>query len=146
MRAQRLAAVLSFCLFGGLGAQKVEAKSEAIGTWQAMLPCPDCRGVRLRVSLSCEVGAEPRDCRYALVETYLGTRNGDITNPLQGPWSVERGTPADPEATVYRLTPPATARGEAPRFLLVLGQELRLLDHAKRALEPKEKYILRKVK
>jgi hypothetical protein len=119
------------------------AKQETIGTWQGMLPCPDCRAVRLRVTLKCDEGAEPRKCNYSLVESFLGTRDGEITNPVSGEWVLEKGTPADPEALVYRLDP---QKPERLRLLLRVGDDLRMLDRRKGDLEPKDKYILRKVK
>jgi hypothetical protein len=128
---------------GALAAGSLCAKQETLGTWQGMLPCPDCRAVRLRVTLKCEEGAEPRPCTYSLVESFLGTRDGEITNPVSGEWTLEKGTPADPEAIVYRLDP---RKSDRLRLFVRVGDDLRLLDRRKGELEPKEKYTLRKVK
>ena len=114
-------------------------KGEAVGTWQGMLPCPDCRGIRLRVTLRCE----GENCTYSMVESYLGTRNGEITNPLDGVWSIDKGRPGNPEAVIYRLDPEIPERS---RNFLREGDTLRQLDRLRNDLEPKDKYTLRKVK
>jgi hypothetical protein len=78
-----------------------------------------------------------------MVESYLGTRNGEITNPLDGVWSIDKGRPGDPEAVIYRLDPEIPERS---RNFLREGETLRQLDRRRNDLEPKEKYTLRKVK
>ena len=118
-------------------------KGESLGVWQGVLPCPDCRGVRLRLTLRCETETQTPTWTYSMVESFLGTRNGEITNPVDGVWFVDKGRPGDPEALIYRLDPEVSDRAKT---FVREGDTLRLLDRRRGDLEPKDKYTLRKVR
>lgn len=101
----------------------------SLGRFAGTLPCADCAGIRteLRLLVARQSG---QPTRYEANETYVATRDGDRTFDRTGRWTILRGTPDDPNATVYQLDfdQPQAVRS----FLKVGNQELRLLDHEQR--------------
>ena len=96
--------------------------------YAGVLPCADCSGIRTELMLLQDPDSgEPQI--YELRETHLGSMSteGEKTITSRGKWAIVRGTPADANATVYRLESgdtPAVARS----FERVSEQELRPLD------------------
>jgi predicted secreted protein/uncharacterized lipoprotein NlpE involved in copper resistance len=102
-----------------------------LATYQGVLPCADCSGIRTELRLYAEQPSG-RAAGYELTETYLGTRDGDRTFERAGRWTIMRGTPDDNDATVYQLDFDEPNR--ARNFLRVGDDELRLLDRDQRTI------------
>jgi copper homeostasis protein (lipoprotein) len=101
----------------------VTIKTESIGTFAGVMPCADCAGILAELHLYEEQG---RPIRYELMETYMGTREGDRSIGTAGRWTTLRGTAADPGATVVQID---LGRIDALRNFQRIGDgELRLLD------------------
>src|SRR5262245_8860155 len=95
----------------------------ALGTFAGVLPCADCAGILTELHLYTEQG-RPRN--YELMETYMGTRDGDHSLGTAGTWTTLSGALADPGATVIRID---LGRVDALRNFRRIGDdELRLLD------------------
>jgi copper homeostasis protein (lipoprotein) len=95
----------------------------SIGTFAGVLPCADCAGILAELRLYTEQG---RPTNYELMETYMGTREGDRSIGTAGRWTTLRGSVSDPDATVVQID---LGRIDALRnFQRVGDDELRLLD------------------
>jgi predicted secreted protein len=118
------------------------AADSSLGRFAGTLPCADCAGIRteLRLFASRQSG---QPTRYEATETYVATRDGDRTFERSGRWTMLRGTPDDPDATVYQLDfdQPQAVRN----FLKVGDGELRLLDHEQRDIESLTPHSLHRV-
>lgn len=94
-----------------------------VGHFAGVLPCADCQGIRTELVLA---GDWDGLNRYRLIETYLGTNQGDRTVEREGAWVTLRGVPDDETATVYQLDPDVA--GARRHFLVVDERTLSLLD------------------
>ena len=95
----------------------------ALGTFAGVLPCADCAGILTELHLYTEQG-RPRN--YELMETYMGTRDGDRSIGTTGRWTTLRGSASDPDATVVQVD---LGRVDALKNFQRIGEdELRLLD------------------
>lgn len=112
--ALALAAALAGC---------VTIAPASLGTFAGVLPCADCAGILTELHLYTEQG-RPRN--YELMETYMGTREGDRSIGTAGRWTTLRGSASDPDATVVQVD---LGRIDALRNFRRIGDdELRLLD------------------
>ena len=110
--------------------------ARAVASYRGVLPCADCSGIRTELTLF-------ENDAYRLEQTYLGTRDGDRTFTSEGLWRTQRGTAADPGATVYRLEPAGT--DEPQSFLVLDEQRIEQLDREGRRIESRLDYVLTKV-
>ncbi|PTL80901.1 copper resistance protein NlpE [Vitiosangium sp. GDMCC 1.1324] len=111
---------------GGMGTTAIRARYEGV------LPCADCSGIQTELLLLA-------DGSYVLRESYQG--KGDNTFESRGRYNMTSGTQADPNATVYQLTP---AEGEDRYFVATQeGQELRMLDRNKQEIRSQLNYSLK---
>jgi uncharacterized lipoprotein NlpE involved in copper resistance len=94
--------------------------------YQGVLPCADCQGIRTELTLFEE------DFTYRLVETYLGTPEGDRIFESEGVWSTVQGTAEKPDARIYQLKP--AKAGESRSFLVIDDQQIRQLDREGREI------------
>jgi predicted secreted protein len=112
------------------------AAARADGTirrYAGILPCADCPGLHTDLRLFSEAGSD-QATRYELSETYIGTPDGGgRTFEHSGRWGVLRGTPEDPDATVYQLDIGEPER--ARNFLRVGDDELRALDRQQNEID-----------
>jgi copper homeostasis protein (lipoprotein) len=99
---------------------------KVLAVYEGVLPCADCQGIRTELTLFDD------DSSYKLVETYLGTPDGDRTVESDGTWTLQRPR-KDPEATIYQLHPGKP--GEARSFLIVDERQIRQLDREGREIE-----------
>lgn len=112
--------------------------------WTGVLPCADCAGIRTELMLLQDpASGEPQT--YELEETYLGSMSSDGEKAVtsRGKWSIAKGTPEDPGATVYRLDGDNAAA--ARRFEKVSEQELRQIDRDGRRIASDLNYVLTRV-
>lgn len=112
--------------------QAIEEGNEVIfARYAGRLPCADCAGIRIELTLNAETVHGP-PTRYHMRETYIATRDGDRTFTSEGRWRIRRGSADDPNATVYQID---FDRPEKTRsFLVVDANELTALDRDLREL------------
>lgn len=112
---------------GGMGTTAIRARYEGV------LPCADCGGIQTELMLLA-------DGSYAMRESYQGKSTDAFES--RGRYNVSSsGTQADPNATVYVLTP---AEGENRFFVATNGgQELRLLDSQKQEIPSQAPHTLK---
>lgn len=107
---------------------------KVLAIYEGVLPCADCQGIRTELTLFDE------DPTYKLVETYLGTPDGERTVESEGRWSLRRPVQRDPEVTVYQLDPDKPEKARS--FLIVDEKQIRQLDREGREMEPRLGYTL----
>jgi len=127
-----LVVALAGCAGTGGDSTSPPASAVLLGTFTGILPCADCAGIRTDLSLYSEQpGGEPT--RYAMRQTYIGTRQGDRTFESGGRLTVKRGSASEPDATVYQLD---SGKPEGQRNFVRAGEnELRLLDREQREIK-----------
>ena len=114
--------VFALFLFAAL-AGCVTISSSQIGTFAGVLPCADCAGILSELHLYAEQPSG-RPTHYELVETYMGTRDGDRSIGTTGPWETH--------GEVLRLD---LGRIDAVKnFRRVGNDELRLVDRNDREI------------
>ena len=94
-----------------------------LGTFEGTTACADCPGIVQRLTLM-QDGPYRVEGTYTLSMTYL---ERDVEPFVEsGRWTTERGTPMDPDATVYVLS--QEGNNTAQRFLRVDADTIRMLD------------------
>jgi len=110
------------------------AVKKVLAVYEGTLPCAGCRGIRTELTLFED------DSSYRLVETYLGTPEGDRTVESEGTWALRRPSFKDPEASIYQLRPskPGTVR----KYLIVDERQIRQLGGEARDNASRLEYTL----
>jgi len=99
-------------------------------TYEGVLPCADCSGLKTELTLNRNARTSAPET-YKLRETYLGKSAG--TRTTTGKWTIVRGTPDNPDATVYQLNPDKPQ--EVTNFLVVNDNQIRQLDRDRREIK-----------
>lgn len=73
-----------------------DAAAPQAGTYEGVLPCADCPGIRTRLTLE-----GPPGHRYRLEQTYLERSPEPFVE--EGVYYILRGNAVDPDATVFEL-------------------------------------------
>ncbi len=108
------------------------------GRFAGDLPCADCAGIRTELLLYGDFG--PVERRFVLVETYLGTPDGERPRERRGRWEVARSAS---EPSVLMVIELAEESGEPRRFAAV-GGDLELLDREGRRIRSQLNYTLKR--
>lgn len=77
-------------------------KTVLIGTFEGVLPCADCEGIKTELTLY-QDAANSENNNYTLKETYLGNQTGDTSFNSTGKWDILRGIKGSADAIVYFL-------------------------------------------
>ena len=77
--------------------------SAPVGTYSGKLPCADCSGLLTSIALYAADSAQSPVGYYVRTSTYLGAPKGDVVFIEAGNYLLRRGTPANPDWTVYTL-------------------------------------------
>lgn len=124
--------VLPFVLAAGA------PKLPLFGRFLGSVPCADCAGIRTELALYGDFGGGPR--QYVLVETYLGTRDGERRRESRGDWQFTPGAGDLARSIVVQLADDAAE----PRNYLVDGGDLVQLDRAGGRIHSKLDYRLKR--
>lgn len=92
-------------------------------TYKGTLPCADCPGLDTTITLN-------PDHTYEMTEIYQD-RNEDNPFVSKGDWTLETGTPQDPNAQVYALTD----QNGTTSYYLLDGNEITSLDSDKNPID-----------
>lgn len=127
-------ALLAGCATGGPSGQEGDAGVSASQQhYQGTLPCRNCDGIDLDVTMMGDETGAAEERTFTLDATY---RNHPQTPPPEnyaGNWEVLNGTPSDPDATVYELTP--NGDGQIYYFQRINERTLELIDPERRRFE-----------
>ena len=94
-------------------------------TYQGILPCPDCEGLKVTLTLDHDAQA------YRTTEVRLDDQDArSVPHQTSGPWAKHRGTETDPDAVIYQLDPDRP--GSTRHFLRLDATRIKLLDEFKR--------------
>lgn len=111
-----------------------------LGTFSGVFPCADCEGLETYLTLYHDP-ATGGATTYALKERYLGKNTEPFVET--GTWDYLRGTPADPDATVYGLNLDKP-KNEQQYYLKVGESEVRLLDSSMNEINSPMNFTLMK--
>ena len=103
--------------------ETVTDTSLLLGTYAGVTPCADCPGIQTELTLVRD-SASSAEGTYRLSLTYL---ERDVEPYVAaGIWTTERGTPSDPDATVFALDPDMP--DQTQRYLKTSKTTIRQLD------------------
>lgn len=112
-----------------------------VGTFEGVLPCADCSGIKTELSLYQDI-ANADNNSYTLTETYLGGKLGDTTFSSNGKWDILRGLKGDDAAIVYFLN---YDEPDESRYYLKKGDtSVIMLDKEQQLISSQLNYSLRK--
>jgi len=111
-----------------------------LGVFEGRTPCADCPGIDTRLTLvkADEFTAEGM---YELSLTYLESDTEPYVQ--KGLWTTERGTPSDPDATVYAIDPDMPDRTQ--RYLKLDENRVRQLDQEGNEIDATMPFTLTRV-
>jgi hypothetical protein len=114
----------------GVSSKPGQVKADYVaGHFAGPLPCADCPGIDVDLKLYAHAPNQFVDTIYTKTTKYLGK---DKSTVEKGTWVMLPGTAADPQATVYALTPDT---GGATEFYWLKNEEqLAPLDAEKKPL------------
>lgn len=130
-----LLALLGGCAAGtqpGEAPGAVTAEEQA-AIYEGTLPCRNCAGIDIEVALEGTEAAADAERTFTLDANYREHPQNPPAETYQGQWDVLSGTAADPEATVYELTP--QGEGQVYYFLKLDENTLELIDPQRRRFE-----------
>jgi copper homeostasis protein (lipoprotein) len=121
--------------------QKVPAvpNGKLIASYHGVLPCADCPGIDTTVKLF-TTEAQAAHGRYLIKRVYQ-ERKSSYTEA--GTWTLEKGTPDDPSASVYLLKP-KTGTG-VTNFLRVGDDEIKQLDSDRKPFTGTVNFSLKRI-
>lgn len=128
-------ALLGGCATGtqqGAGTQEPMAEPQT-ATYEGTLPCRNCAGIDLTVTLEGDEQSPDEARDFALDASYREHPQNPPTEHYEGQWNVLSGTANNPEATVYELTP--NGEGQVYYFLKLDSDTLELVDPQRRRFE-----------
>ncbi|SDO39713.1 copper resistance protein NlpE N-terminal domain-containing protein [Vreelandella arcis] len=132
-----LAGSAMLALLAGCAAGPMEQREEETvrpqENYQGTLPCRNCDGIDLDVVLEGEEQSVPEERTFSLNAAYRNHPQNPPDENYEGNWEVLSGTPSDPDATVYELTP--NGDGQIYYFLRVDDRTLELIDPERRRFE-----------
>lgn len=123
-------ALLAGCATGTQQGGGVAAE-EAI--YQGTLPCRNCEGIDIEVSLEGDEQASDAERIFNLNASYREHPQNPPAENYSGQWNILGGSAEDPEATVYELEP--EAEGQVYYFLKIDEDTLELIDPQRRRFQ-----------
>lgn len=120
------------------------SQGAAVLRYAGTLPCADCAGIRMELTLIRDASGEPTT--YQLVETYLGSMAAEALKPFTqtGQWSIQRGTADRPDVVIYVLDGGGDEL-KTRSFEVVGEQELVMLDREQKRAQSSHSYSLTRV-
>lgn len=129
-------AFLAGCAAGPADDRADMAMDDAEVVYQGTLPCRNCAGIDLNVTLRGDEQAALEERTFDLRASYQEHPQEPPDEEYAGNWEVLSGTAVDPDATVYELTP--DGEGQIYYFLRVDDQTLELIDPQRRRFQNNE--------
>jgi putative hemolysin len=109
-----------------------------LGTWRGTTPCADCSGIVITLTLYQKEPNNFIDAVYRMQMKYIG--RGSFTK--HGEWTVLRGRPGDPNATVYQLDPDKSGK---QYYLRVNEDALQQLDGDMKPIDSNLNFTLKRI-
>ncbi|MGM0694062.1 MAG: copper resistance protein NlpE N-terminal domain-containing protein [Pseudomonadota bacterium] len=137
-----LAALLAGCAAGPADQAAGPEMEATTATYQGMLPCRNCEGIDLDVTLNGEEQSAAEERTFDLQASYREHPQDPPDENYEGNWEVLEGTEQDSSAIVYELTP--DGEGQTYYFLRVDEQTLELIDPNLRRFQNSEMLQLKR--
>ncbi len=137
-----LAALLAGCAAGPAEQAAGPEMEATTATYQGMLPCRNCEGIDLDVTLNGEEQSAAEERTFDLQASYREHPQDPPDENYEGNWEVLEGTEQDSSAIVYELTP--DGEGQTYYFLRVDEQTLELIDPNLRRFQNSEMLQLKR--
>jgi uncharacterized lipoprotein NlpE involved in copper resistance len=143
------AGVLAFSALSGASPAQAPSQTAAVqahaaytlGTFVGNMPCADCPGITVTLTLYTNGPNDFTNATYSEQLLYQGKNvKPFITN---GKWTVTKGMPGNPQATLYELNPDMS--GKEQYFLQVGADALRQLDPSKQEIHSPYNITLKRV-
>lgn len=112
-------------------------------TYQGTLPCRNCDGIDLGVTLMGDTASASEERTFELEADYRAHPENPPAETYSGNWEVLNGSAEDPSATVYELVP--NGEGQTYYFLRLDPQTLELIDPQRRRFENNEMLRLQRL-
>jgi copper homeostasis protein (lipoprotein) len=109
-----------------------------LGSWQGTTPCADCSGIITTLTLYQKAPNDFTDAVYQLHLKYID--RGNFAH--YGSWTVLRGMPGNPDATVYQLDPDKSGK---QYYLRVDENTLQQLDGDMKPIDSKLNFTLKRI-
>src|SRR5580698_3233923 len=93
-----------------------------LAAYRGVLPCADCPGIDTTVRLFADPSGAEDHGRYVTRSAY---QERNTTNTEAGTWTLQKGTPADANASVYVLKP--KSGNGVTNFLIIDDNEIKQL-------------------
>lgn len=138
-----LAALLAGCAAGPTDQAAAPEMEATTATYQGTLPCRNCDGIDLNVTLNGEEQDAAEERTFDLEASYREHPQDPPDENYAGNWEVLEGTEQDPTATVYELTP--DGEGQTYYFLRVDERTLELIDPNLRRFQNSEMLQLKRL-
>ncbi|QOR40450.1 copper resistance protein [Billgrantia diversa] len=135
-------AFLAGCAAGPAEDRADMAMDDAEVVYQGTLPCRNCAGIDLNVTLRGDEQAALEERTFDLRASYQEHPQEPPDEEYAANWEVLSGTAVDPDATVYELTP--DGEGQIYYFLRVDDQTLELIDPQRRRFQNNEALQLKR--
>lgn len=113
------------------GSPSVVPKGSLLGTYAGKLPCADCSGILTTISFYALGPNQYIDTYYVSTSKYLDAPGGNVINIEAGEWTLNRGSAADPNATVYCMY---SSDAESRTNYQLRGNTLIALDSASKVI------------
>lgn len=133
-------ALLAGCATGTQQSDITAEKQEAV--YQGTLPCRNCAGIDIEVSLAGSEQASDAERTFSLNASYREHPQNPPAENYSGQWNILSGSADDPKATVYELVP--EAEGQVYYFLKIDEKTLELIDPQRRRFQNGEMLRLKR--
>jgi uncharacterized lipoprotein NlpE involved in copper resistance len=116
------------------------AHGKLIGAYRGVLPCADCPGIDTTVRLFADPSGAEDHGRYVTRSAY---QERNTTNTEAGTWTLQKGTPADANASVYVLKP--KSGNGVTNFLIIDDNEIKQLDADRKPFPGTVNFTLKRI-
>ncbi|TDO03668.1 MULTISPECIES: copper resistance protein NlpE N-terminal domain-containing protein [Halomonas] len=137
-----MVALLVGCATGPADQTAAPGREATTATYEGTLPCRNCDGIDLSVTLNGEAQGAAEQRNFELEASYRAHPQNPPDENYTGNWEVLQGTEQDPTATVYELTP--DGEGQTYYFLRIDPQTLELIDPNLRRFQNSEMLRLKR--
>lgn len=115
-------------------------RGKLIAAYRGVLPCADCPGIDTTLRLFADPGGAEDHGRYVTRSSY---QERNTTNTEAGTWTLQKGTPSDPSASVYVLKP--KSGNGVTNFLVVGDNEIKQLDADRKPFAGSVNFTLKRI-
>ncbi|GAB3204164.1 putative lipoprotein NlpE involved in copper resistance [Pontibacter aydingkolensis] len=110
------------------------------GTYQGTLPCADCQGISIELTL--QENGKAKSKTFVLKQKYLGKSANANAHTITGKWFLATGNKQNHKAKILQLIP--DGKEDLMYFELLKDGSIKLLDKRQAQIKSKQNYTLKK--